>query len=339
MSGIWWLALYPSAAVIAVYMWICGKKRSYLDGVAAVQANSDDIESVGTCVHSVCIMTDPWTTAEMMKRFKGKVVGFVSLRPVPHTLYAAPAPRCFPLPLCCLFSSLLTPLCFVPLHSLSFATTPTLLLHSIGIALILPTSLLSLQATFLDHPRFARFKSLLKRRPLLWSYWEEQDEIDISRTVYCALPLYPSAHTPHPTRLLATTPHVPHPSPLCHSILCFTPHIHTHSMFFQRCFPYPTRSPLLLPSPSPISPFSSNSPLSNALHPKRSLTLQTGHFVPHTRPTTWSDLQDELGDHLSVGLDPSRPLWQIHVYEQYEGQNGEGVKKTAMIFKVREEAL
>ena len=98
MSGIWWLALYPSAAVIAVYMWICGKKRSYLDGVAAVQANSDDIESVGTCVHSVCIMTDPWTTAEMMKRFKGKVVGFVSLRPVPHTLYAAPAPRCFPLP-------------------------------------------------------------------------------------------------------------------------------------------------------------------------------------------------------------------------------------------------
>jgi len=27
------------------------------------------------------------------------------------------------------------------------------------------------------------------------------------------------------------------------------------------------------------------------------------------------------------------------VYEQYEGQNGEGVKKTAMIFKVREEAL
>lgn len=95
MSGIWWLALYPSAAVIAVYMWICGKKRSYLDGVAAVQANSDEIDSMGTCVHSVCIMTDQWTTAEMMKRFKGKDVGYVSLRPVPHTLYAAPAPRCF----------------------------------------------------------------------------------------------------------------------------------------------------------------------------------------------------------------------------------------------------
>jgi len=74
-----------------------------------------------------------------------------------------------------------------PPHSLSFAATPTLLLDSIGVAPTLPTSLLSLQATFLDHPRFARFKSLLKRRPLLWSYWEEQDEIDISRTVYCAL--------------------------------------------------------------------------------------------------------------------------------------------------------
>ena len=66
----WWLVFYPSAAVVAVYMWACARKRAYLDGVAAVQANSDEVSSMGTCVHSVCVMEEPWSTAEMARRFK-----------------------------------------------------------------------------------------------------------------------------------------------------------------------------------------------------------------------------------------------------------------------------
>ena len=203
--------------------------------------------------------------------------------PCPTLCTLLPPLVVLPLPLC-RFVSLMYVLSIrlpnPPPHSLSFAATPTLLLHSIGVAPTLPTSLLSLQATFLDHPRFARFKSLLKRRPLLWSYWEEQDEIDISRTVYCALLLSPSAHTPHTTtgthntsRIchLATTRYyaLHHTSTLIPYSSSAASHIPHAPLSFSSLLPVSPlasfRSPLTLlchPPPPPPSPL-------NALHPKR----------------------------------------------------------------------
>ena len=102
--------IYAAASLTSftALVWFLTRKMRaagvYMDGVSAVQSNTDDDGSLGTCIHVLVTFRGRVTTAEMARKFR---------------------------------------------------------------------------TTFIDQPRFSRFKDRMRRRRCLWSYWEPVEDFDV----------------------------------------------------------------------------------------------------------------------------------------------------------------